>query len=90
MIASIVEINDPLELDSLRLTWKLLLSETRRASFFQSLDWLQTYWNHFGHDQRLRVLVARWEGKTPRNPPVVCPPGADASRIRSVPDVSAE
>ena len=62
MSAAIVEINDLSELESLRLHWQLLLSETRQASFFQSLDWLQVYWEHFGHDQRLRVLVAYSEG----------------------------
>ncbi|HEX5446051.1 MAG TPA: GNAT family N-acetyltransferase, partial [Pirellulales bacterium] len=33
--------------------------QTRGASYFQSLDWLQAYWRHYGHRQQLRVLVVR-------------------------------
>ena len=47
-MTSVREINDPAELESLRLTWNVLLSQTAGASYFQSLDWLQTYWRHFG------------------------------------------
>ncbi len=45
------------ELEDLRLAWRDLLGRTPRATFFHSLDWLAVYWRHFGHDQRLRVLV---------------------------------
>ncbi|NOY28652.1 MAG: GNAT family N-acetyltransferase [Planctomycetes bacterium] len=62
-MADVVEINDPDELEQFRLAWSMLLSETPRASFFHSLDWLQTYWKHFGKNQHLRVLVIRSEGK---------------------------
>lgn len=51
------EINDPAQLESLRLSWQALFSETPRASFFHSLDWLQTSWTHFGAGHRLRILV---------------------------------
>ena len=37
--------------------WFELLNETPRATFFQSLPWLKTYWDHFAGDQQLRVLV---------------------------------
>ncbi len=53
----IEEVNDHFELASYRLLWKSLLAQTRGATFFHSLDWLQTYWKHFGGSQRLRVLV---------------------------------
>lgn len=59
----IIEINDPSKLESLRLPWRMLLGQTRRGTFFQSLDWLQTYWKHFGADQELRVLVTYHDGK---------------------------
>lgn len=56
-MADVVEINDIDELEAYRLCWFSLLNETPHASFFQSLDWLQTYWNHFGIQQHLRTLV---------------------------------
>ena len=55
----VVEINDIADLGGYRLLWQSLLAETRGASFFQSLDWLEPYWRHFGESQRLRVLVVR-------------------------------
>lgn len=51
------EVNDIYELASYRLLWNALLPQTRGATFFQSFDWLQVYWKHYGHRQRLRVLV---------------------------------
>jgi CelD/BcsL family acetyltransferase involved in cellulose biosynthesis len=45
------------ELDPYCLPWRQLLGQTRGASFFQSLEWLQVYWRHFGAGQQLRVLV---------------------------------
>lgn len=56
-MAEVVEINDVEELESYRLCWAALLNETPQASFFQSLDWLQAYWKHFGPDQHLRTLM---------------------------------
>ncbi|MBP90585.1 MAG: cellulose biosynthesis protein [Planctomycetaceae bacterium] len=56
-MAEVLEINDIEELESHRLCWAALLNETLQASFFQSLDWLQAYWRHFGHGQHLRALV---------------------------------
>ena len=61
-MANVLEINDPDELEQFRLVWSALLSKTPRASFFHSLDWLQTYWKHFGQNQRLRVLVIQSAG----------------------------
>jgi len=56
------EVNDVHELASYRLLWNALLGQTRRATFFQSLDWLSVYWKHFGQDQRLRVLIVTSNG----------------------------
>jgi CelD/BcsL family acetyltransferase involved in cellulose biosynthesis len=53
----VVEINDREQLAELRLTWNKLLQVTPRATFFQSLDWLLTFWRHFGEQNRFRVLV---------------------------------
>ena len=58
-MAEIVEINDLDELENYRLAWNALLSQTPRASFFHTFDWLQTYWQAFGGDQSLRTLIVR-------------------------------
>lgn len=55
----VTEINDPAQLSGCRLLWKSLLAKTPGANYFQSLDWLEAYWRHFGQDQKLRVLVVR-------------------------------
>ncbi len=57
------ELNDVEELDGLRLLWGSLLPQTRGATFFHSLDWLQAYWRHFGAGQRPRVLVVAAGGE---------------------------
>jgi CelD/BcsL family acetyltransferase involved in cellulose biosynthesis len=57
------EINDIHELASYRLFWSLLLPQTHQATFFQSLDWLEVYWKHYGRSQRLRALVVCAEGR---------------------------
>jgi len=45
------------QLDHYRLLWKSLHGQTRDATFFQTLEWLQAYWRHFGHDKQLRTLI---------------------------------
>jgi CelD/BcsL family acetyltransferase involved in cellulose biosynthesis len=57
------EINDPKHLESLRPDWTALLAQTPRANFFQTLDWLQVYWRHYGAGQTLRVLVVQRDGR---------------------------
>jgi len=51
------EIGDIAELAGYRAAWQALLAETAGASFFQSLEWLEAYWRHFGAGQRLRTLM---------------------------------
>ena len=51
------EINDIAELSQYRLLWKSLLAQTREAVFFQSLEWLEVAWKHYGKNRRLRVLI---------------------------------
>ncbi len=53
----IIEINDWSQLSHHWLLWQSLLAETRGATYFQSIEWLEAYGRHFGHRQRLRVLV---------------------------------
>ncbi len=54
----IEEINEIDALASLRPAWDQLLAATPAATFFQSLDWLEVFWRHYGHRGRLRALVA--------------------------------
>lgn len=56
MIA-VSEINDIERLNRFSLLWKDLYGRTPRASFFQTLDWLECYWNHYGEEQKLRTLI---------------------------------
>lgn len=60
----VVEINRVEPLQPLRSCWQSLLQRTPGGSFFQSLDWLEVYWRHFGAPQKLRVLVVL-EEETP-------------------------
>ncbi|MCA9231448.1 MAG: GNAT family N-acetyltransferase [Planctomycetales bacterium] len=57
------EINCIDEVDALQESWRLLLQKTPGANFFQSLEWLRTYWQHFGNSQHLRVLVVEQQGE---------------------------
>ena len=54
---NIKEINRIDELAAYRSAWQSLLSETAGATFFQSLDWLESYWSHYGWRQKLRTLI---------------------------------
>jgi CelD/BcsL family acetyltransferase involved in cellulose biosynthesis len=56
-VSYVIEINELDELADWHSVWENMLPQTTGASFFHTLEWLQTYWKHFGHDQTLRVLV---------------------------------
>ncbi len=60
---SVVEITEAANLADHRLLWDHLLPQTRNATFFHSLDWLTTYWRHYGQRQRLRVLIVSSAGE---------------------------
>ncbi len=50
-------------LEPFRGTWEGLLAQTEQAQFFQTMDWLEVYWRHYGARQRLRVLIVEEDGK---------------------------
>lgn len=50
-------------LAELRPLWHSLLAQTPGATFFQTLEWLEVYWKHFGDSQKLRVLVVSDSGE---------------------------
>lgn len=53
----IKEIRTLEKLRELRSAWLLLLEQTAGADFFQTPYWLETYFQHYGAGQELRVLV---------------------------------
>lgn len=56
-MVEVVEINEIEELSRYRLLWNSLFAATPNASFFLTLDWLETCWRHFGQDHKLKVLI---------------------------------
>ena len=60
---TIREINQVAELSALRADWQGLLIQTPGHSFFQSLEWLETSWNHYPLPQKLRVIVVERGGE---------------------------
>ncbi len=58
----VLELNSLRDLEPFHADWRRLLLQTANYSFFQTLEWLQTSWNYYAGDQRLRVLVVRREG----------------------------
>lgn len=59
----VVEINEIEKLANYRLVWNSLFPSTPNASYFLTFDWFETYWRHFGHDQKMRVLVVYGDGE---------------------------
>jgi hypothetical protein len=59
----IKEITDISRLSGYRPAWRELLRQTPGGSFFQSLEWLETYWKHYGQGKRLRVLIVEENGQ---------------------------
>src|SRR3954463_12010786 len=77
------EINDAQQLVALRPIWNGLLQQTRGATFFQSLDWLQAFWQFNGDGALLRVLVVENAGQPIGILPlVVMPERSRAGRVR--------
>jgi CelD/BcsL family acetyltransferase involved in cellulose biosynthesis len=52
----VIEHNTLASLQPFRTEWAELLAQTPDADYFQSLDWLEVYWHHFGEHQQLRIL----------------------------------
>ncbi|GAA4431793.1 GNAT family N-acetyltransferase [Bremerella cremea] len=53
----VLEINQLEDLSHVRCNWQRLWDSTPSATFFQTLEWLQIYWKHFGEGKQLRVLL---------------------------------
>jgi len=53
----IVEVNSPEEFQSHYLLWNSLHGETLGANYFQSFEWINTYWEQAGNGEQLKVLI---------------------------------
>jgi len=53
----VVEVNSPEEFDNHYLLWNALHGETTGGNYFQSFDWLRTYWQHAAGDEQLLMLI---------------------------------
>jgi len=73
------EITQIESLEELRPAWSRLLEQTPAANFFQSLDWLQAFWIHYGAERRLRVLVVYDDGELTGIVPLVV--GSETTKV---------
>lgn len=73
------EFNQIEALEKYRLIWDRLLSETRGATFFQSFDWLEVFWKHYGAGRKLKVLLVFSSG----NPSGILPLMVEAKSTRA-------
>ncbi|RCS54561.1 GNAT family N-acetyltransferase [Bremerella cremea] len=62
-MAKVIEINDIHALGAYRYSWNQLFAQTSHATFFQTLNWLETYWQFYGDNKKLRVLIAQVGGQ---------------------------
>jgi CelD/BcsL family acetyltransferase involved in cellulose biosynthesis len=62
-MVEVIEVNDIEELSQYRMLWNSLFAATPNATFFLTYDWLEKCWRHFGHDQKLRVLIVYAAGE---------------------------
>lgn len=58
------EINSMEALAEYRMVWKALFAEMRQPTFFQTFEWFEVFWKHYGAERKMRVLVVYW-GDTP-------------------------
>jgi CelD/BcsL family acetyltransferase involved in cellulose biosynthesis len=70
----VVELNNIEHLAPYRQVWHALLAKTPHATFFQSLEWLEAWWKHFGRDHRLRTIVVSQHGHVVGILPLVVSP----------------
>ncbi len=60
----VLEINAFDLLVPFKTDWEKLLSETPGATFFQSFEWLEAYWRHFGAGKKLRTVIVLEDDRT--------------------------
>ncbi|MEW4456086.1 GNAT family N-acetyltransferase [Bremerella sp. JC817] len=62
-MAKVIEVNRIEDLRAYDYHWDRLVQQTPNATFFQTLPWLQTYWQFFGFGKKLRVLLIQIHGR---------------------------
>ncbi len=60
---SVAEFRSLDELANVRLTWKSLWEQTPDANYFQSYDWLRSFWRFYGEGLKLKVLLVSMAAK---------------------------
>lgn len=63
-MADVLEVNTLEDLQPHRMAWNALFQSTPRASFFHTYDWFVNFWQHYGQDRQMRVLIIRSGGTT--------------------------
>ena len=63
MTITIEKINSTEAFKNLKKEWNCLLEQSQAQSVFLTWEWLYTWWEHFGADKTLYVLLARESGE---------------------------
>src|SRR5262245_15200146 len=58
-----IEINSVEEFDQIRKTWHRLWTQTPRATFFQTPEWIEASWTHYPDPQKLRLILVERRGE---------------------------
>ena len=62
-VLAIEEINNIEKFHSLRETWNMLLRQSSDNNIFLTWEWLFTWWQHYGKDKKLRILIIKESDK---------------------------
>lgn len=62
-MAHVVEINCLEHLAEYRMAWRALWAATPGATFFDTYDWVELYWRHFGAGTQFRVMAVHAAGQ---------------------------
>lgn len=60
---SVAEFRSLDELANVRVTWKSLWEQTPDANYFQTYDWLRSFWRFYGEGLKLKVLLVSMAAK---------------------------
>ena len=56
---AIEEVNNIEEFQALKEQWNLLLEQCSDNNIFLAWEWLFTWWQYFGNDKKLRILLIK-------------------------------
>ncbi|MGI0135227.1 MAG: GNAT family N-acetyltransferase, partial [Candidatus Micrarchaeaceae archaeon] len=77
---TVEKIDDAAKLESLRVSWSELLSNSEADNLFLTWEWLHTWWEHLRERHKLHVLVVRRASRLIAIAPFVVNP-AQAKRL---------